>query len=64
MYFSSIKEVESQSIAILSYLDPLVAILVSYLFLGEKLSFLQGLGGILILSMAYISEIKKEVKLE
>lgn len=56
LYFSSIKEVKSQSIAILSYLDPIVAILMSFLFLGESMNLVQVLGGLLILSTAYISE--------
>lgn len=56
LYFSSIKDVKSQSIAILSYLDPIVAILISFLFLGESMSVVQVMGGLLILSTAYISE--------
>lgn len=56
LYFSSIRDVKSQSIAILGYLDPIVAILMSFLFLGESMNLLQVLGGILILSSAYISE--------
>ena len=56
LYFSSIKQVSSQSIAILSYLDPIVAIIISFLFLGESMNTLQVLGGILILSTAYMSE--------
>ena len=56
LYFPSIKDVKSQSIAILSYLDPIVAILTSFLFLGESMGIYQILGGLLILSTAYISE--------
>ncbi len=56
LYFSSIKDVKGQSIAILSYLDPIVAILVSFLFLGESMNAMQALGGVLILSTAYMSE--------
>lgn len=56
LYFSSIKDVKSQSIAILSYLDPIVAIITSFLFLGESMTLIQGLGGILILGSAYMSE--------
>ncbi len=56
LYFPSIKDVKSQTIAILSYLDPITAILVSFLFLGENMGLLQILGGVLILSTAYISE--------
>lgn len=56
LYFSSIKDVKSQSVAILSYLDPIVAILMSFLFLGESMNLVQALGAILILFTAYISE--------
>lgn len=56
LYFPSIKDVESGSIAILSYLDPIVAIITSFLFLGESMGLFQILGGILILATAYISE--------
>lgn len=56
LYFPSIKDVKSQSIAMLSYLDPIVAILISFLFLGESMGVAQVLGGLLILSTAYISE--------
>lgn len=56
LYFSSIKDVKSQSIAMLSYLDPIVAILMSFLILGESMGIIQIVGGLLILSTAYINE--------
>lgn len=56
LYFSSIKEMKGQSIAILSYLEPIVAIITSFLFLGESMNSIQALGGVLILSTAYMSE--------
>lgn len=56
LYFPSIKDVNSQSIAILSYLDPIFSILISFVFLGESMGIGQVLGGILILLTAYISE--------
>lgn len=56
LYFSSIKDVKGQSIAILGYLDPIVAILTSFLLLGEPMGVAQILGGLLILSTAYINE--------
>lgn len=59
LYFSSVKEIEGQSIAILSYMDPIFALLIAGLFLGEKMSIIQLFGGILILGSAYISESKK-----
>lgn len=56
LYFSSIRDVEGQSIAILSYLDPIVAILMSFLILGESMNLVQAVGALLILSTAYMSE--------
>lgn len=59
LYFSSVKEIEGQSIAILSYMDPIFALLIAGIFLGEKMTIIQLFGGILILGSAYISESKK-----
>lgn len=59
LYFSSVKEVEGQSIAILSYMDPIFALLIAGLLLGEKMTMIQLFGGILILGSAYVSERKK-----
>lgn len=49
LYFSSLKAIPGQSAAILSYIDPLVAVLVSVVVLKEPLSAQQALGGALIL---------------
>lgn len=49
MYFSALKELSGQETAILSYIDPLTAVLVSVVLLGESMTFRQLLGGILIL---------------
>lgn len=59
LYFSSVKELRGQELAILSYIDPLVAIIVSVLILGEAISGLQVLGGILILGFTLYNEVKK-----
>lgn len=56
LYFPSIKDVKSKSIAMLSYLDPIVAIVASFLILGEAMTIVQALGGMLILFSAYGSE--------
>ncbi len=58
MYFSSIKDLPGERIAIYSYIDPLVAILVSYVFLSEFMNFIQIIGGILILFFTLFSELK------
>ena len=57
LYFSSLKELPGQKAAILSYIDPLVAVVVSVLILGEQLSIMQACGGILILGFTAWNEI-------
>ncbi|MGM9660349.1 MAG: DMT family transporter [Faecousia sp.] len=49
LYFSSLKAMPGQKAAILSYIDPLVAVLVSVTVLKEPLTWQQALGGGLIL---------------
>lgn len=65
LYFSSLKELPGQKAAILSYIDPLVAVLVSVLILGEEMTAMQVIGGALILGFTLWNEItpqKSEVK--
>lgn len=57
MYFSSLKELPGQKAAILSYIDPLVAVLISVTILGEAMTFWQVIGGILILGFTLWNEI-------
>ena len=57
MYFSSLKELPGQKAAILSYIDPLVAVLVSVTVLGETMTLWQVIGGILILGFTLWNEI-------
>ena len=57
MYFSSLKELPGQKSAILSYIDPLVAVLISITVLGEKMTLMQVLGGALILGFTLWNEI-------
>lgn len=60
MYFSSLKELPGQKAAILSYIDPLVAVLISVTVLGESMTFWQVIGGILILGFTLWNEISPE----
>jgi len=57
MYFSSLKELPGQKAAILSYIDPLVSVLISVTILGETMTLWQVLGGILILGFTLWNEI-------
>lgn len=58
LYFSSIKSLNGQTAAVLSYIDPLVAVLVSTLLLGEDMGVMQIIGGTLILVFTLLNEIK------
>lgn len=62
LYFSSLKELPGQKAAILSYIDPLVAVLVSVLILGESMTLMQVIGGILILGFTLWNEISPQAK--
>ena len=63
LYFSSLKELKGQEVSILSYIDPLVAVLISTVVLGEAMSLLQGVGGVLILGFTLLNELGgKEAK--
>ena len=57
MYFTALRELPGQKAAILSYIDPLVAVLVSVTVLGESMTALQALGGLLILGFTLWNEI-------
>lgn len=56
-YFSSLKELPGQKAAILSYIDPLVAVLMSVVILGETMTLPQIIGGALILGFTLWNEI-------
>ena len=62
MYFSSIKELKGQEVAIFSYIDPLVAVIVSLIFLKETMGVFQIIGGILILGFSVLNEIRFKKK--
>ncbi len=62
MYFSSLKELSGQQAAILSYIDPLVAVLISVMLLGETMTTIQVIGGALILGFTLWNEIQPRKK--
>lgn len=62
LYFSSLKELPGQKAAILSYIDPLVAVLISVTILGETMTVWQVIGGILILGFTLWNEISPKAK--
>lgn len=58
LYFSSLNELPGQKVAILSYIDPLVAIIISVTLLGERMTVMQVIGGALILGFTLWNEVK------
>lgn len=58
LYFSSLKDLEGQEASILSYIDPLIAIIVSVMILGESINLMQIIGGMMILGFTLLNEIK------
>ncbi|HEY2422319.1 MAG TPA: EamA family transporter, partial [Neobacillus sp.] len=63
LYFTSFKELKGQTIAVLSYIDPISAVAFAAIFLGEGMSLIQIIGGMLILGSTFLSE-RLEVKLQ
>ena len=62
LYFGSLMQLKAQTAAILSYIDPVVAVLLSALVLREHMSLLSGLGAILVLGAAVVSELPSRRK--
>ena len=56
LYFGSMDDLEAQTIALLSYLDPLTALILSALILHEHLTLPGVIGAVLILGAAVVSE--------
>ncbi|MCC2931587.1 DMT family transporter [Bacillus sp. LBG-1-113] len=58
LFFSGMQKLKGQSIAMLSYVDPFVAILISAIILQEQMTIVQMLGGALLLGSTFVSENK------
>ena len=58
LYFSSLRDLPGQEAAILSYVDPLVAVIIGVLVLKEPLSWQQLTGGLLILGFTLWNELE------
>ena len=58
LYFSALRTLPGQEAAILSYIDPLVAVVISLAVLGEPVTGLQLLGGGLILAFTLVNELR------
>jgi len=57
MYFSAIRELPSQSVALCSYIDPVSAIIFASVFLNETLTGVQIIGAMLIIGSAAFGEL-------
>ena len=57
MYFSALKDLPGHEVAILSYVDPLVAVIVSITLLGESIGVSEIVGGFLILGFTLWGEL-------
>ena len=57
LYFTSLKDIPGQKAAILSYIDPFIAVVISVTILGESMSFVQVIGGVLILGFTLWNEL-------
>ncbi len=62
LYFHSIKSLNTDTIAVYSYIDPMSAILFSAVFLQENISLIEVTGMILILGSALLSEFQVKTK--
>lgn len=62
LYFGAMKDLSAQSIAILSYLDPVLSIILSALVLRESLDIFTVIGAVLILGSALYSELPERKK--
>ena len=63
-YFYLIVRIPSASVAFFSYADPVVAVFVSLIFLGEPFSVFTLLGGAMIIGAAVVSEFSAKPKKE
>lgn len=57
LYFSAISQIKGQQVALLSYVDPLTAVVLSVTVLGEPLTLWQAIGGSMILVFTLLAEI-------
>ena len=62
LYFGGIRDVNAQTAAILSYLDPVLSIILSALILRERLDVFSVIGAVLILGGALYSELPDRKK--
>lgn len=57
LYFNTLSYVSGQQAAILSYIDPTIAVFLSVIVLGETNNIVQLIGGIILLGATFINEV-------
>ena len=62
MYFGSMNDLKAQTVALFSYIDPIVAIILSALFLKEPMTVYSIIGAVLVLGATLISELPEKRK--
>ncbi len=56
MYFASLQKIKAQTAALFSYLDPVIALLLSIFVLGEPMSIIGIAGAVIVLGAMLVSE--------
>ena len=62
MYFGSMNDLKAQTVALFSYIDPIVAIILSALFLKEPMTVYSVIGAVLVLGATMVSELPEKKK--
>lgn len=60
LYFGSVEKLSAGVVALYSYIDPVLAVVLSALFLKEPMTWLGAIGAVLILGAAFVSEYQKK----
>ncbi len=62
LYFSAMNDLKAQTVALFSYIDPIVAIILSALFLKEPMTVYSWIGAMLVLGATMVSEMTEGEK--
>ena len=62
LYFGSMNCLKAQTVALFSYIDPIVAIILSAMFLKEPMTIYSAIGAVLVLGATMISELPEKRK--
>ncbi len=62
LYFGAMNNLKAQTIALLAYIDPIVALLLSVVLLKEHMTPLSGIGAVLVLAATLVSELPQKNK--